>query len=185
MPESSSRRTSMNNRRLIVDATPDAYEMVVWTLEASSWRRMFSKEYSPATTVTLKESHVKNKEVSRLFNAMTAATTPPERRCEGRGEYRCRCSYEVAEAIDREVAFFEYGEAFALNRSVGGMLLVMGHALHVAQLVEVQAFHSQLGRTVNVCEARWTRPIQVESLGNLYLVGCRRLFGLITILRSE
>jgi hypothetical protein len=146
---------------------------------------MFSKQYSPATTVTLKEPHVKNKEVSRLFDAMPISTTPPERRREARGEYRCRCSYEMAEAIDREVAFFEYGEAFALNRSVEGMLLVMGHALHVAQLIEVHAFHSQLGRTVNVCEARWARPIQVESLGNLYLVGCRRLFGPITIWRYE
>ena len=128
---------------------------------------------------------MKDKDVSRLFDAMTAATTPPERRCEARVEYRCRCSYEVAEAIDEELAFFEYGEAFAFNRSVGGVLLVMGHALHVAQLIEVHAFHSQLGRTVNVCEARWARPIQVESLGNLYLVGCRRIFGPVTIWRSK
>jgi len=128
---------------------------------------------------------VKNKDVSRLFNAMTAAITPPERRCETRMEYRCRCSYEVVEAIDEEVAFFEYGEAFAFNRSGGGMLLVMGHPLHVAQLIEVHAFHSQWGRTVNVCEARWARPIQVESLGNLYLVGCRRLFDPITVWRAK
>ena len=140
---------------------------------------------SHSAAVTRRKRNLGNQDVGQAFPVMPAMAIPSERRCKVRVKYRCRCSYEVAEAIDREVAFFEYGEAFALNRSVGGMLLVMGHALHVAQLVEVQAFHSQLGRTVNVCEARWTRPIQVESLGNLYLVGCRRLFGLITILRSE
>ena len=146
---------------------------------------MFSKQCSPTTTVTLKELHVENKEVNRLFNGMAAATIPPECRREARVEYRCRCSYEVAEAIDEELAFFEQGEAFALNRSTEGMLLVMGHALHVAQLIEVHAFHSRWGQTANVYEARWTRPIQVESLGNLYLVGCRRIFGSVTFCRSD
>lgn len=126
-----------------------------------------------------------NQDVDQTFAVMPAMAIPPERRCEARVEYQCRCSYEVAEAIDGEVAFFEYGEAFALNRSVEGMLIVMGHALHVAQLIEVCAFHFQWGRTVNVCEARWARPIQVESLGNLYLVGCRRIFGPVTICCSD
>ncbi|HKP01596.1 MAG TPA: hypothetical protein VJU02_08185 [Nitrospiraceae bacterium] len=146
---------------------------------------MFTKQNFQATTTTLKEPHVKSKAVSRLFAAMTAATTPPERRCEARVKYHCRCSYEVAEAIDGEVAFFEYGEAFALNRSEEGMLLVMGHALHVAQLIEVHAFHAQWGRTVNVYETRWTGPIQVGTCGNLYLVGCRRIFGPVPVSRSD
>jgi len=128
---------------------------------------------------------VGGKEVNRSFNARAAATSPPERRCEARVKYQCRCSYEVAEAIDEEVAFFEYGDAFALNRSMEGMLLVMGHALYVAQLIEVHAFHPRWGRTVNLYESRWARPIQVESLGNLYLVGCRRIFVPLTIHRSD
>jgi hypothetical protein len=65
------------------------------------------------------------------------------------------------------------------------MLLVMGRDLHVTQLIEVHAFHSRWGHTANVYEARWARPIQVESLGNLYLVGCRRIFGPVTICCSE
>lgn len=109
--------------------------------------------------------------------ASTAATISLERRSEARPEYHCRCSYEVAEAIDEELAFFEQGEAFALNRSAEGMLLIMGYARHVRQLIEVHAFHSRWGRTKNVYEIRWNRPIQVQSLGNLYLVGCRRIFG--------
>lgn len=128
---------------------------------------------------------MEDKEVNRLFNARAAATSPPERRCEARVKYQCRCSYEVPEAFGEEGAFFEYGEAFALNRSAEGMLLVMGHALYVAQLIEVHAFHSRWGRTADLYEARWAKPIQVESLGNLYLVGCRRIFVPLTMRRSD
>ena len=102
---------------------------------------------------------------------------PSERRCKVRVKYRYRCSYEVAEAIDEELAFINQGEAFALNQSAEGLLLVMGRDLHVTQLIEVHASHSRWGRTTNVYEARWTKPILVESFGNLYLVGCRRIFG--------
>jgi hypothetical protein len=30
---------------------------------------------------------------------------------------------------------------------------------------------------VTVFEIRWTKPVRVESLGNLYLVGCQLIFG--------
>jgi len=92
-------------------------------------------------------------------------------------KYRCRCSYEVAEAIDEELAFIDQGEAFVLNQSAEGLLLVMGRDLHVTQLIEVHASHSRWGRTANVYEVRWIKPILVESFGNLYLVGCRWIFG--------
>jgi hypothetical protein len=91
-------------------------------------------------------------------------------------EYRGMCSYEVFEAIDEESVVIEQGEAFALNRSTEGMLLFMGQAPHAKQLIEVHTPRSGWGRTANVFEVRWTRPIQVESPGNLYLVGCRRIF---------
>ena len=92
-------------------------------------------------------------------------------------EYWGMCSYEVFEAIDEESVVIEQGEAFALNRSAEGMLLFMGQVAHAKQLIEVHTPRSGWGRTANVFEVRWTRPIQVESLGNLYLVGCRRMFG--------
>jgi len=83
----------------------------------------------------------------------------------------------VAEAIDEELAFIDQGEAFVLNQSAEGLLLVMGRDLHVTQLIEVHASHSRWGRTANVYEVRWIKPILVESFGNLYLVGCRWIFG--------
>ena len=87
------------------------------------------------------------------------------------------CSYEVIEAIDEESVVIGQGEAFALNRSTEGLLLLIALAPHAKQLIEVHTFRSGWGWAVNVFETRWARPVQVESLGNLYLVGCRRIFG--------
>ena len=92
-------------------------------------------------------------------------------------EYRCMCSYEVLQAIDGESVVIKQGEALALNRSTEGMLLFMGRALHAKQLIEVHTPRFRWGRTVHVFEARWARAVPVESLGELYLVGCRRISG--------
>ena len=142
--------------------------MATHTLEA-----MFSRY----TAVALQEQNVGIKEFDEVSGVMPAATIPPGRRCEARMEYRCMCSYEVLEVIDETSVVIEQGEAFALNRSTEGMLLFMGRAPHAKQLIEVRTSRSGWGRTVNVFEARWARPVQVESLGDLYLVGCRRIFG--------
>lgn len=129
------------------------------------------------TAVTLQEQHVRKREVDQASGVMPATTITPGRRCEARMEYRCMCSYEVLEAIDEESVVIEQGEALALNRSTEGVLLFMGRAPHAKQLIEVRTFRSGWGRTVNVFETRWAKLVQVESLGNLYLVGCRRIFG--------
>ena len=140
-------------------------------------RHTFEAMLSHCAAVTLQEQNVGNKDVVQASAVMAATTITPWRRCEARTEYRCLCSYEVLEAIEDESVVIEQGEAFALNRSTEGMLLLMGRAPHAKQLIEVHTPRSRWGRTVNVFEARWTRPVQVESLGNLYLVGCRRIFG--------
>ena len=129
------------------------------------------------TEVTLQEQHVRNREVDQASGVMPATTIPPGRRCEARMEYRCMCSYEVIEAIDEESVVIGQGEAFALNRSTEGLLLLIALAPHAKQLIEVHTFRSGWGWAVNVFETRWARPVQVESLGDLYLVGCRRIFG--------
>lgn len=133
--------------------------------------------FSRYTAVTLQEQNVGIKEFDEASGVMSATTIPLGRRCETRMEYRCLCSYEVLEAIDEESVVIEQGEAFALNRSTEGMLLFMGRAPHAKQLIEVHTPRSGWGRTVNVFETRWARPVQVESHENLYLVGCRRIFG--------
>jgi hypothetical protein len=92
-------------------------------------------------------------------------------------DFRQSCSYEVLEAIEEGSVVIRQGEAFALNRSKDGMLLLMGQALFDKQLFEVQSPYSGSGWVVNVFETRWARPIPVESLGELHLVGCQRIFG--------
>lgn len=57
------------------------------------------------------------------------------------------------------------------------MLLLIAMAPYTKQLIEVHTSRFAWGKTVNVFETRWAKPLQVESVGNLYLVGCRRIFG--------
>ena len=133
--------------------------------------------FSHSVAVARREQNVGNTDVDQASAVMPATTIPPGRRSEARTEYRGMCSYEVLEVIDEESVVIEQGEAFALNRSREGILLFMGQAPHAKQLIEVHTARSGWGRTVNVFEVRWTRPVQVESPGNLYLVGCRRMFG--------
>ncbi len=132
---------------------------------------------SHSTAVTELEQNIGNNDVVQASAVMPATTIPPGRRSEARMEYRGICSYEVLEAIDEESVVIEQGEAFPINRSTEGMLLLMGQARQAKQLIEVHTRRSGWGRTANVFEVRWTRPVQVESLGSLYLVGCRRIFG--------
>ena len=133
--------------------------------------------HSHDTAVTLWKQHVREKEIDQASGVMPAVTISSERRCEARMEYRRMCSYEVIEAMDEESIVTEQGEVFALNRSTEGILLFMGRAPHAKQLIEVHTHRSGWGRTVNVFETRWAKPVQVKSHGKLYLVGCRRIFG--------
>lgn len=133
--------------------------------------------FSHYAVVSLQEQILGEKDAVQTSTVTPATAIPPGRRCEARTEYRRMCSYEVLESIAEESVVIQQGDAFALNRSTEGMLLLMGQAPHVKQLIEVHSPRSRWGWTANVFEARWTRPIQVESLGNLYLVGCRRIFG--------
>ena len=142
--------------------------MVTHTLEA-----MLSRY----TADTLQEQNVGNNDVIQASGVMPATAIPPWRRCDARTEYRSMCSYKMIDAIEEESVVIEKGVAFALNRSKEGMLLLMGQAPHAKQLIEVYSPRSRWSRTANLFEARWTRPVQVESHGNLYLVGCRRTFG--------
>jgi hypothetical protein len=83
----------------------------------------------------------------------------------------------MVDALEEESVFIEQGTAFAFNRSTEGMLLFMRRAPHAKQLIEVHTLRSGWGRTANVFEIQWAKPVPVESFGDLYLVGCRRIFG--------
>lgn len=130
-----------------------------------------------SATVTQWEESAENYEVDKASAVMSGLAIPPGRRCEARMDYRRMCSYEVLEAIEGESVVIGQGEAFALNRSTEGMLLLTALDPQAKQLIEVHTSRSGWGKTVNIFETRWARPVPVESLGTLYLVGCRRIFG--------
>jgi hypothetical protein len=132
---------------------------------------------SHSAAVAQWEWNVTNRGVDQASNMVPVTAIPPGRRCEARMDYRRMCSYEVLEAIEGESVVIGQGEAFALNRSTEGMLLFIALAPQAKQLIEVRTSRSRWGKTINVFEIRWARPVPVESLGNLHLAGCRRIFG--------
>ena len=132
---------------------------------------------SHCTAVSLREQQEGNREFDQTSGRLPVGAIPPRRRCEERMEYRCICSYEMLEVINEDSVIIAQGEAIAVNRSTEGMLLFMGMALHAKQLIEVHTSRLAWGRTANVFEARWARQVRLESLGDLHLVACRRIFG--------
>ena len=132
---------------------------------------------SLSAAIIAQEQHVEDLDLQQASAVLSAATVPPARRGEARVEYRSMCTYEVLEADDDQSVVIEQGEAFTLNRSTEGILLIMGKAPQNTQSIEVHTSRFGWGKTVNVFEVRWSKPVQVESLGHLYLVGCRRTFG--------
>ena len=87
------------------------------------------------------------------------------------------CSYEIREAIGGESVVIGEGGAFVVNRSKEGILLLMALAPQAKQLIEVHTSYSRWRKTLSIFEPRWTKTRQVESHGDLYLVGCRRTVG--------
>lgn len=133
------------------------------------------------SAVTPGREQVGNNDVAHASAGMPAATIPPERRCEARRYYQQMCSYEMLEGIGKKSVIIRQGEVFSLNRSKEGMLILMGQAPKKKQLIEVRSFLTGSDQTVNVFETKWARPVPVESLGRLYLVGCQRIFGPLAV----
>jgi hypothetical protein len=132
---------------------------------------------SHSAAITQWEWKVGNNDVDHASAVVAATKIAPGRRCEARMDYRQMCSYAVLEAIDGGSIVIGQGEAFALNRSAEGILLLIALPPHARQLIDVHTSRSGWGRTANIFETRWARPVPVEAQGNLYLVGCRRIFG--------
>jgi hypothetical protein len=137
------------------------------------------------TRVTLRGQKVRNEEVTQASGMAPVATVSPERRCETRVEYRCMCPYEVVEVAGEELVVVEEGEAFSLNSSTEGMLLFVGKPIQRKQLIRAYNARSGWDQIGIVFESRWVKPIYMESLGNLYLVGCRRISPSVTTYGSN
>jgi hypothetical protein len=114
---------------------------------------------------------------SASASLLSSTATSPQRRCEERTHDQHMCSYEIRETIGGESVVIGEGGAFLVNRSEEGILLLMALAPHAKQFIEVRVSLSGWRKTLSIFEPRWTKARQVESCGELHLVGCRRKFG--------
>ncbi len=136
------------------------------------------KMLSHFVPVTPREQDVENKKDAGHASAvMPPKASFSQRRCEERKDYRYMCSCAIREAIGGEFVVIGEAGAFVVNRSKEGILLLMALAPQAKQLIEVHISHSGWRKTLSIFEPRWTKLRQVESHGDLYLVGCRRKFG--------
>jgi hypothetical protein len=135
------------------------------------------KILSYSAAVTPREQKAASKDVDYRHTRVPPTAPSLGRRCEARRDYQCMCSYEVLEVIEERSVVIEQGKVFACNQSTDGILLVMRSMPHEKQLIEVHTPCSGLYRTMIVFDVRWSRLLQVESVGSLYLAGCRRMFG--------
>ncbi|TKB75221.1 MAG: hypothetical protein E8D46_03630 [Nitrospira sp.] len=123
------------------------------------------------------EQNVRSTEEDQASHVTSGLTIPLGSRREARKDHQDLCSYEMLDATEEGSAVIEEGTAFALNRSTEGILLLMRRAPQVKHLIEVRSSRQGWGGTVDVFGVQWTKTIPVESFENLYLVGCRRMFG--------
>lgn len=100
-----------------------------------------------------------------------------DRRREVRVEGSKVCAYSLCESIEGERLMIEQGEVYRLNRSEGGILVLMGSRPGNQQLLELHVPQARWEYTVNLYEVQWSKTLPVESHGNLFLVGCRLLLG--------
>ena len=87
--------------------------------------------------------------------------------------------YELTKPVDSSTAKLIEGSGYSINRSVGGMLLLLPEEVCKRQVFEIhvpsEARKEQIAKLGEVC---WTRPIPVSARVNMYLVGIRFLFEL-------
>ncbi len=99
------------------------------------------------------------------------------RRQEPRVSEQRVCTYTLCKSIDGIGGVIQEGEAYSLNRSQHGILILMGYSPNPKQLLELHIPESNWRRSLNLYEVQWCKPVSVESRGDLYFVGCRLMFG--------
>ena len=114
--------------------------------------------------------------------AMTGAlrqdkATVDSRRAEARCNERKVCVYGLCESTEEERLTIEQGEAYCLNRSEHGILVLMGRRPRFRQYIEFHVPETRWEHSLNLYEVQWTKAVSVESQGELFLVGCRLVFG--------
>jgi hypothetical protein len=101
----------------------------------------------------------------------------PSRRREARVNEQKVCAYSLCESLDGQRVTIEQGEVYCVNRSEHGILVLMGGRPRKQQLMELHVAETRWEYSLSLYEVQWTKLIPVESQGELFLVGCRLVFG--------
>jgi hypothetical protein len=99
------------------------------------------------------------------------------RRREARGNEQKVCGYGLCESTGEESLSIEQGEAYCLNRSEHGVLILIGSRVRTRQLIELHVAETRWEHSLNLYEVQWTKAVPVESHGHLFLAGCRLVLG--------
>lgn len=101
----------------------------------------------------------------------------PSRRREARVKEQKVCAYSLCESLGGDRVTIEQGEVYCLNRSENGILVLMGGRPRNRQLLELHVAETRWEYSLSLYEVQWTKTVPVESQGELFLVGCRLVFG--------
>lgn len=86
-------------------------------------------------------------------------------------------TYALCESLDGDQVTIAQGEVYCINRSEHGILLLMSGRARKRQLLELHVAETQWEYSQSLYEVQWTKMVPVESHGELFLVGCRLVFG--------
>ncbi|WP_139077278.1 hypothetical protein [Candidatus Nitrospira nitrificans] len=124
--------------------------------------------------------------ISRLGNLNAGAVSRTHRdaeesflsrRQEARVNEQKVCAYSLCESLNGERVTIEQGEVYCINRSEHGILVLMGGRPRKQQLLELHVAETRWEYSLSLYEVQWTKLVPVESHGELFLVGCRLVFG--------
>ncbi|OQW31503.1 MAG: hypothetical protein A4E19_07775 [Nitrospira sp. SG-bin1] len=101
----------------------------------------------------------------------------PSRRRETRMSEQKVCAYSLCESLDGNRVTIEQGEVYCINRSEHGILVLMGVRPRAQQLLELHVAETRWEYSLNLYEVQWSKIVPVEPHGQLFLVGCRLVFG--------
>ena len=105
--------------------------------------------------------------------------TRQERRESERVPCKLVVPFEMTKPVDPSTVKFSDGHGHAINRSVGGMLLLLPEKVNKRQVVEIHVpSKAKKKQSVKLVEVRWTRSIPVSARDKMYLAGTRFLFEL-------
>ena len=98
-----------------------------------------------------------------------------DRRIDVRFAIRTRCTYALMDGQD-QASTASTGEAYSLNVSADGILLLLDRKPHVRQLVAMRNPALQQHATT-LFEVRWMTHLPVGTTHKRYMVGCHLTFG--------